>query len=105
MILTEKQQKYHEYLTVGEIVPSDQRIMIEQPKFTQSPLLSKKHLKNKYKQLKIKEKTKAHENHGKQLVKSSSEKESLTLLKQKEIFEELANERINETNEINEINK
>ena len=29
------------------------------------------------------------------IVKSSSEKESLTLLKQKEIFEELANKGIN----------
>ena len=32
--------------------------------------------------------------HDKQLVKSSSEKESLTLLKQKVIFDELANERM-----------
>ena len=82
MILIEKQQKYHEYLTVGEILPADQRSMTEQPNLTYSPL-SKKHLKSKYKQLKIKEKTKAREDHGKQLVKSSSEKESLTLLKQK----------------------
>ena len=39
---------------------------------------------------------KALEEHAKQLVKSSSEKESLTFLKQKEIFEELANERMGE---------
>ena len=32
--------------------------------------------------------------HDKQLVKSSSDKESLTLLKQKVIFDELANERM-----------
>ena len=32
--------------------------------------------------------------HGKQLLKSSSEKESLLLLKQKEIFSEFSNERI-----------
>ena len=32
--------------------------------------------------------------HDKQLVKSSSENESLTLLKQKVIFDELANERM-----------
>ena len=36
------------------------------------------------------------EEYGKQLVKSSSEKESLTPLKQKETFEELANERLGE---------
>ena len=34
--------------------------------------------------------------HGKQLVKSSDEKGSLTHSKQKEIFEELANKRMNE---------
>ena len=39
---------------------------------------------------------KALEEHRKQLVKSSSEKESLTLLKEKEIFEELANEGMDE---------
>ena len=36
------------------------------------------------------------EEHGKQVVKSSSEKEALTLLKQKIFFEELDNETINE---------
>ena len=28
----------HEYLTVGEILPSNQKKIIEQPKFTYSPL-------------------------------------------------------------------
>ena len=37
---------------------------------------------------------KALEEHGKQLLKSRGEKESLTLLKQRDIFEELANERM-----------
>ena len=36
----------------------------------------------------------------KQLVKSSSENESLTLLKQIEVFEELANERIGERQDL-----
>ena len=48
MILTEKQQKYqllssgtinkYEYLTVEEILPSNQRQIIEQAKFAYSPL-------------------------------------------------------------------
>ena len=43
--------------------------------------------------MKIKDKKiKALEEHGKKLVKYSDEKESLTYSKQKEIFEELANE-------------
>ena len=37
----------------------------------------------------------------KSLVQSSSEKKSLTLLKQKEIFEKLANERIDEIKDLN----
>ena len=37
-------------------------------------------------------KLKALDEHGQQLVKSSSEKVSLTLLKQEEIFEKIANE-------------
>ena len=37
----------------------------------------------------------------KQLVQSSSEKKYLTLLKQKEIFEKLANERIDEIKDLN----
>ena len=41
MILTEKQQKYqhyHQYLTGEEILASDQSRIIEQAKFTYSPL-------------------------------------------------------------------
>ena len=45
----------HEYLTGEEILPSNQQQIIEQAKFTYSPL--EKLLKNKQKLLKIKEKT------------------------------------------------
>ena len=45
---------------------------------------------------KDKKQIKTLEDHGKQLVKSSTEEESLILLKQKEIFEELTNERVDE---------
>ena len=63
MILTEKQQKYQHYhqvklvhmtfLTGEEILPSDESRIIEQAKFTYSPL--EKLLKNKQKQFIIKE--------------------------------------------------
>ena len=42
----------------------------------------------------VEKQIKALEDHGKQWVKSSSEKEYFTLFEQKKIFEELANERI-----------
>ena len=83
-ISSDKIDKY-ECLTSKEILPSNQRQIIEQATFTYSPL--GKALEKQIKTI---------EDHGKQLVKSSSKRESLTLLKQKEIFEELANERINE---------
>ena len=50
-----KVDKY-EYLTAEEILPSNQQHIIEQAKFTYSPLGNL--LKNKQKQLKIKEKNK-----------------------------------------------
>ena len=59
--------------------------MIEKARFTYS-LLGKAFEKQ----------IEAIEDHVKQLVKSSSEEESLSLLKHKEIFRELADERINE---------
>ena len=46
----------YEYLTGEEILPSNQQQIIEQAKFTYSPL--EKLLKNKQKQSKIKEKSK-----------------------------------------------
>ena len=60
MILTEKQQKYqnyhqadkYEFLTGEEIIPSDQSRIIQQAKFTYSPLGTA--FKKQIKQLKIK---------------------------------------------------
>ena len=52
--------------------------------------------------MKIKEKKiKVFEEHGKKLVKYSDEKESLTFSKQKEIFEELANRRMENIQDLN----
>ena len=65
----------HEYLTGEEILPPDQRAVIEQSKFAYS-LLGKAFEKQ----------IKALEEDGKQLVKSSSEKKSSTHLKQQKFF-------------------
>ena len=86
----------YEYYAGEEILPSNQKRVIEQAKVTYYPPV--KHLKNKQKQLKLKEKNKkkALEKHGKQQFKSSSKKEPLIHVKQIEIFEEFFNKRINE---------
>ena len=49
-----------------------------------------------------KKQIKALEQHGKQLIKSSSEKDFLEILKQKEMFDELVNERRFEINKLSE---
>ena len=68
---------------VQKIWPSDQRRVIEQAKFTYS--LLDKAIEKQIKTIEDQrgKQIKALEEHGKQLVKSSSEKEYLTLLKQK----------------------
>ena len=84
----------YEYLRGEEILFSNQRQIKEQGKFTYCPLgkTSEKQIKTIEHQWE--KQIKAIEDHRKQLLKSSSEKESCTLLKQKEIFEELANKRM-----------
>ena len=86
----------YEYLTGEEILPSNQKQIIEQAKFAYSPL--NKAFEKQIKRIEDQEEKqiKSLEEHGKQLVKSSGEKESPTHLKQKEIFEEFANKRIDE---------
>ena len=79
------------YLTGQKVLCSNQRQVIEQAKFTNSPLG-----KAFKKQTRIiveqgREQNEAIKVHGKQLLKSSSEKESLLLF---EIFSEFSNERI-----------
>ena len=79
------------YLTGQKVLCSNQRQVIEQAKFTNSPFG-----KAFKKQTRIivdqgREQNEAIKVHGKQLLKSSSEKESLLLF---EIFSEFSNERI-----------
>ena len=85
-----------EYFTVGAILPSDQGRIKEHAKFTYFLLA-----KSFEKQIKTIEdqgekQIKALQEHEKELVKSSSGKKSLAFLKQKEIFQELTNEKIDE---------
>ena len=59
----------YEYLTGEEILPSDQRRVIEQAKFTYSPL--GKTLEKQRKTIETQGKLKAIEDHGKQMVESN----------------------------------
>ena len=73
----------YEYLTGEEILPSDQRRVIEQAKFTYSPLGKTFERQIKTIEDQGEKEIKALEEYGKQLVKSSVEKEPLIALNQK----------------------
>ena len=92
----------YEYITAEEILLSDQGRIIEKPKFIYSPLGSAFEKQTKTSKEKGKKQIKALEEHGKQLIKSGSEKHSLELLRQKNFFDELVNERKLEINKSSE---
>ena len=73
----------YEYLTGEEILPSDQRRMIEQAKFTYSALGKALEKQTKTIEHEGENQMKALQKHRKQLIMSSGEKDSLELLKQK----------------------
>ena len=79
----------YEYLAGEKIVPSDQIRIIEQVKFTYCRL--GKSFENQIKTIEDqgKKQIKGLEYYGKQLVESSSKKESLRLLKQRESLKNL----------------
>ena len=87
--------KIDQYLLGEEVLCANQRQITEQAKFTYSPLGKVLEKQTRIIVEQGREQNEATEVHGKQLLKSSSEKESLLLLKQKEIFSEFSNERIN----------
>ena len=73
----------YEYITGEEILPSDQRRMIEQAKFTYSALGKALEKQTKTIEDEGENQMKALQKHRKQLIMSSGEKDSLELLKQK----------------------
>ena len=82
----------YEYLLGEEVLCANQRQITEQAKLTYSPLGKVLEKQTRIIVEQGREQNEATEVHGKQLLKSSSEKESLLLF---EIFSEFSNERIN----------
>ena len=91
----------YEYLTGDEILLSNQSQIKDQAKFTYSHL--GKTLKKQVKTIEDQreKQIKAFEEQGKQLIKSSGEKGSLTLVKQKELFDGLTSEKMAEIQKLN----
>ena len=76
--------------------------MIEQAQFTYYPFGKSSEKQTKEIEDQGKKQIKTLEKHGKQLIMSSGEKDSLELLEQKEIFSELVNERRFEIDKLSE---
>ena len=92
----------YEYLTGEELLPANQRQIIEQAKFTYSPLGKAFEKQIKTIEAQGEKQTMALKEHGKQLDKYSGEKESLAHSKQNDIFEELANRRMDEIRDLSQ---
>ena len=90
--------KPHSPLVIDTTLASDNPWcqIIEQDKFTYSPLGKALEKQTKTSESQGEKQIKEIEDHEKQLVQSSNEKDSLTLLKQKETFDELNRERHDE---------
>ena len=90
----------YEHVTGEEIFPSNQSRIIEQAKFKYFPLGKAFEKQIKTIEDQGEKQIKALEEHGKQLVKWNNEKESSMHSKQKDIFEELANRRMEEIQDL-----
>ena len=106
MILIEKQQKLgkidkYEYLTGEEILPSNQQQIIEQAKFTYSPLGKAFEKQTKTIEDQGKKQIKAIQNNKRQLINDDDYKDKLLLSKEREIFKDIYIKRLDKIDELN----
>ena len=85
-VLTSGKIDTFEYFTGEEILPFDQSRIIEQAKFTYSPLVKAFEKETKTIEKQYEQQIKPFEGHGKQLIEYRGQKDSLELLKQKKIW-------------------
>ena len=94
-----KLDKY-EYLTGGEIFPSSQQQIIQQAKFTYSPLVKPFEKQIKTIEDQGKKQVKAIQD-NKQVVSKDDYKDKLLLSREREIFKDIYNKRLDEIEELN----
>ena len=98
-----KTDKY-EYLTGEEISPSNQEQIIEQAKFTYSPLGKAFEKQTRTIEDQRKRQRETIQDNKKQIVNNNDDyKNELLLLKEREIFKNIYNERLDEIEELNKI--
>ena len=95
-----KNGKY-QYLTGEEILPSNQKQIIEEAKFTYSPL--GKALEKQIKTIEDKgeKQIKAIQDNRKQLISNDGYKSKLLISKEREIFKDIYNKRLDKLEELN----
>ena len=91
----------YEYLTGEEILPSNQQQIIEQAKFTYSPLRKAFEKQTKTIEDQGKKQIKAIQGNKQQLINNDDYKDKLLLSKEREIFNDIYNKRLDKIEELN----
>ena len=91
----------YEYLTGEEILPSNQQQIIEQAKFTYSPLGKAFEKQTKTIENKGEKQIKAIQDNRKQLISDDDYKNKLLISKEREIFKDIYNKRLDKLEELN----
>ena len=91
----------YEYLTGEEILPSNQQQIIEQAKFTYSPLGKAFEKQTKTIEDKGEKQIKAIQDNRKQLISGDNYKSKLLISKEREIFKDIYNKRLDKLEELN----
>ena len=91
----------HEYLTREEILPSNQQQIIEQAKFTYSPLGKAFEQQTKTIEDKGEKQIKAIQDNKQQLINDNDYKNKLLISKEREFFKDIYNKRLDEIEELN----
>ena len=91
----------YEYLTGEEILPSNQQQIIEQAKFTYSPLGKAFEKQTKIIEDKGEKQIKAIQDNRQQLISDDDYKNKLLISKEREIFKDIYNKRLDKLEELN----
>ena len=91
----------YEYLTGEEILPSNQQQIIEQAKFTYSPLGKAFERQTKTIEDKGEKQIKVIQDNRKQLISDDDYKNKLLISKEREIFKDIYNKRLDKIEELN----
>ena len=91
----------YEYLTGEEILPYNQQQIIEQAKFTYSPFGKAFEKQTKTTEDKIEKQIKVIQDNRKQLISDDDYKNKLLISKEREIFKDIYNKRLDKIEELN----